>query len=186
MDLKILNVPINLNIYGRKNVLKDVFSRNSFIIDGLAKNVPNGGDMPISVEKVSDTVRIFRVSTENGKGATLPHMFDSYVKSCQNFKSFDTTPVQDNLEALRNPKGFFEFIIEKVGKKNSKFKIKDANFVIQNRAKEIQDVSKMSEDEIVQVYTHNQASTKETKLNTSDTKMLFKNIIEQFKREQKL
>ena len=187
MNLAIFDRTINLNRYGRGKVLEKAFKSMPHICESKQGDILTGFSLE-QIEK-NNAIKI-RLSFEKNKQPVIENSFDEFVNKVGSLKGVDEVPltVKESLDALRNPKSIIEFIIENVGKKSPKYKLKEVNHISTdiNNYKEIGDVSSLKTGDIVEIYKHNQAAVKKTPLSSREINInsLLKDVIEKLKGEK--
>lgn len=187
MNLAIFDRPINLNRYRRGKVLEKAFHSMPHICP--SKNGENLSGFSLEQLQNANAIRI-RLSLEKGKQPVIEGSFDQFVNKVgsTNGAEESSLTVKESLEKLRNPKSIIEFIIENIGEKSPKYKLKEVNHISTdtNNYKEIGDFSSLNTGDIVEIYKHNQAAVKKTPLSSREIniKSLLKEVIERLKGEK--
>lgn len=187
MNLAIFDGPINLNRFGRGKVLEKAFQSMPHICKSKQGENLTGFSLE-QIEK-NNAIRI-RLSIEKNKQPVIESSFDEFVNKVGSNKEAQEEPltVKESLDRLRNPKSIIEFIIENVGKKSPKYKLKEVNHIFTDiyNCKDVKDFSSLKTGDIVEIYKHNQAAVKKTPLSSREINInsLLKDVIARLKGEK--
>lgn len=182
MNLAIFDKPLNLNRWGRRKILKKAFQSEPHIFQSDQGVLTN-----FSLERIDANIIRIRLSFEKNKQPVIERSFDQFVSKVGVTKAFEEDPLvlKESLEKSRNPKNFIEFIIENIGKKKPKYKLKEASLISpdNNNFKKIDDVSSLKTGDIVELYKHNQAAVTKIPLTSKELNInsLLKNVLEKIK-----